>query len=134
MIRMRSIAVAVFCLATSHAVAEQAAAPLADSPWITGVWGNAPGCAYHKGGSRDDDDSLFVLKSEGLETYVTGCDFLSVQRGSGAFVATALCGHEGEDVLTAEFVIIRDPWDPEARTKRVTDAAGNPWADVEPCE
>ncbi|RST84507.1 hypothetical protein EJC49_20610 [Aquibium carbonis] len=131
---MRPLVIAVFCLATWNAIAEEAVAPAADSLWLTGVWGNVPGCAYHKGGSRDDDDSLFVLKSDGLESYVTGCDFLSVQRGNGASVATALCGHEGEDVLTAELVIIRDPWDPEDRTRRVTDAAGNPWAEVEPCE
>lgn len=105
-----------------------------DPPWLTGVWGNAPGCAYHQGGSRDDDDSLFVLRPDGLETYVMLCDFLSVQRGNGAAVATALCGHEGEDVLTAGLVIIRDPWDAEARTRRVTDDDGNDLAEVAPCE
>lgn len=131
---MRSLAVAIFCLASLPAVAEEAAAARADAPWLTGVWGNAPGCAYHEGGSRDDDDSLFVLKPDGLETYVMLCDFLSVQRGNGASVATAHCGHEGEDVLTAGLIIIRDPWDADARTRRVTDADGNDWAEIVPCE
>lgn len=116
------------------AVGTLAAQPRAQAPWLAGVWGNAADCAYREGGSRDDDDSLFLLKPDGLETYVMICDFLSVQSGRGASVATALCGHEGDDMLTAELVIIRDPWDPESRTKQVTDAAGNPWAEVEPCD
>lgn len=131
---MRSLAIAIICLASLPAVAEQAAAPGADAPWLTGVWGNAPGCAYHKGGSRDDDDSLFVLRPDGLETYVMECEFLSVLRGVGASVVTALCGHEGEDMLTAETFIVRDPWEPEARMKRITDGDGNLRDEVAPCD
>jgi hypothetical protein len=132
---MRSLAVAIFCLVSSAArAADGPALAASDAPWLSGVWGNAAGCAYHRGGSRDADDSLFVLRPDGLETYVMLCDFLSVQRGQGASVATALCGHEGEDLLTAELVIIREPWEPEAQTKRVTDHDGNVWAEVEACD
>lgn len=104
-----------------------------EKPWLTGTYGNAPGCAWAKGGDRDADDSLAVLRPDGFETYVMLCDFISVQRGKGAVVATALCGHEGEDLLTAGLVIIRDAWDPDDKSKRVTDQDGNEWATVAPC-
>lgn len=110
------------------------AAAADDEPWLVGTYGNAAGCAFAKGGDRNADDSLTVLRADGFETYVMICDFLSVQRGKGAVVATALCGHEGEDLLTASLVVIRDAWDPEDKTKRVTDADGNDWAEVAPCE
>ncbi len=105
-----------------------------DGAWLAGTYGNAPGCAWVKGGDRHADDSLAVLRPDGFETYVTECDFLSVQRGKGAVVATALCGHEGEDLLTAALVIIRDAWGPEDKSKRVTDENGNEWATVLPCD
>lgn len=105
-----------------------------DAPWLTGIYGNAPGCAWTRGGDRHADDSLAVLRPDGFESYVMECDFLAVQRGKGAVVATALCGHEGEDLLTASLVIIRDAWDPEDKSKRVTDGDGNEWAIVAPCD
>lgn len=115
----------------SAAIAEDLAG--ATTPWLTGVWGNAPGCAFAQGGTRDNEDML-LLTAEKFETYAMLCEFVQVLKGSGASVATALCGQEGEDSLTARLVIIRDPWDAEARTKHVTDADGNPWAEVAPCE
>jgi hypothetical protein len=111
-----------------------AASAADDQPWLVGTYGNAAGCAYAKGGERDADDSLALLRADSFETYVMGCDFLSVQRGKGAVVATALCGHEGEDLLTASLVVIRDAWDPQDKSKRVTDADGNAWAEVAPCD
>lgn len=132
---MRPLLAAFLGLSASAAcAADGPAVAVSDGPWLTGVWGNAAGCAYHKGGSRDADDTLVVLKPDGLETYVTECEFLSVQRGTGASVVTALCGHEGEDVLTAETFIVRDPWEPEARTKRLTDGDGNLRDEVSPCD
>jgi hypothetical protein len=104
-----------------------------DEQWLSGTYGNAPGCAWAKGGDRDADDSLAVLRPDGFETYVMLCDFVSVQRAKGAVIATALCGHEGEDLLTAGLVIIRDAWDPGDKSKRVTDEDGNEWATVVPC-
>lgn len=115
----------------SAAIAEDVAG--ATIPWLTGVWGNTSGCAFAQGGTRDNEDML-LLTAEKFETYAMLCEFVQVLKGSGASVATALCGHEGEDLLTARLFVIRDPWDADARTKRVTDADGNPWAEVPPCE
>lgn len=105
----------------------------AAEPWLAGNYGNAAGCAFAQGGTRDNEDML-LLTAEKFETYAMLCEFVQVLKGSGASVATALCGHEGEDLLTARLFVIRDPWDADARTKRVTDADGNPWAEVPPCE
>jgi len=107
-----------------------ASSALAAESWLPGNYGNASGCAYANGGTRDNEE-MTLLTAEKFETYAVLCEFVQVLKGNGAHVATALCGHEGEDLLTAETIIIRDAWEGEA--KRVTDAAGNQWAEVAPC-
>lgn len=113
-----------------------AAAPAAaqGAPDLTGNWGNENGCK-HASGDRDGwAEDMALLTPQGFENYVTNCSFAQVLKGHGALVATALCGHEGEDLITAETLIIRPPTGGDGSMLMVTDAAGNGWAEVRPCK
>lgn len=103
-----------------------------DPQWLTGAYGNAAGCAFHTGGTRDDESMLLLTEGK-FETYATLCEFLAINKAAGAVLATALCGHEGDDLLTAELVIIRDATQPDQDRKRVTGAQGNQWGEAAPC-
>ena len=107
-------------LALALAAAASAPALAGDGPWLSGAWGNAAGCAFHAGGTRED--------------YATLCEFLQVLQGNGAVVVTALCGHEGDAALTAETLIVRMPPPGGDDARVVTSAAGDEWASVEPCK
>jgi hypothetical protein len=104
-----------------------------NGPSLSGAWGNAAGCAVHAGGTRDDE-GMALLTPEGFENYVTSCSFAQVLKAHGALIATALCGHEGEDLITAETLIIRPPSDGDGSMLMVTDANGNGWAEVRVCK
>ncbi len=104
-----------------------------DAPWLARPYGNEPGCAFGKGGTRDNE-SMQLLTAEGYEDYVTSCSFVQVLKGNGAYVITALCGHEGEDLITAEMLVIRPPTDGDGTKLMLTDANGNIRAEVEPCK
>ena len=103
-----------------------------DRAWLDGAYGNAAGCDFHKGGTRNDE-SMFLLTGSKIETYAMLCEILDIRKGAGAILATALCGHEGDDLVTAELVIIRNAAEPGQDRRRVTDAMGNEWGEAEPC-
>lgn len=99
---------------------------------LDGVWGNEAGCKYAKEGTSEDD-SFVVLKSDALESYGTGCEWVQVFTGkSGAQVAIGLCGYEGEGGLGSEtFVVSPDMADP---TKlNIYAGPGEVWAEVRKC-
>lgn len=105
----------------------------AELPGITGNWGNATGCEFGRGGTRDHEDML-LLTPQHVETYATMCSFLSVQKdGDNTMIPTVVCGHEGDDLVTAGMMIIRRRGEnPEALL--ITDADGNEWGEVLPCK
>ena len=104
------------------------------APVIDGNWGNEAGCKFAAGGQSRDDESMAVLTAGHYEDYVTHCSFEQVLEGHGALVVTTLCGHEGEDLITAELLVIRPPADGDGSMLMVTDADGNAWAEVVRCK
>ncbi len=122
-IRWYPISAMIFAILATPALAQEA-------PVISGNWGNEAGCAFVKGGTRDDE-GIALLTAEKYEDYVTYCDFVQVLKGPGALVITALCGHEGEDAITAETLIVRKPADGSGLM--LTDAAGNERGRFEQC-
>lgn len=99
---------------------------------LDGVWGNEAGCKYAKQPSSEDD-TYVVLKSDGVQSYGTGCDWVQVFPGkNGEQVAIGLCGYEGEGGLGAEtFVIAPDIAD--SAKLNITMGPGEPWAVVRKC-
>jgi len=104
----------------------------ATSLTLDGVWGNEAGCKFAKEG-QSEDDSYVVLKSDEVQSYGTGCDWVQVYPGKGgAQVAIGLCGYEGEGGLGAEtFVIAPDIAD--SAKLNITMGPGEPWAVVTKC-
>jgi hypothetical protein len=98
---------------------------------LEGVWGNEAGCKFARDG--DYNDEMLVLKPQGVERYVIGCDWLQVLTAiDGSQVATGLCGHEGEDYRTVEtFIIEKDMTDPALT--RIRTSNGEPWGEVRKC-
>jgi hypothetical protein len=105
----------------------------AELPGITGNWGNESGCAMGRGGVRENEEMLLLTPTE-VQTYATICSFLSVQTdGSETMIPTVVCGHEGDDLITAGMMIIRRRAEkPDALL--ITDADGNEWGEVRPCK
>lgn len=99
---------------------------------IEGVWGNPNGCKYAKDGLYENED-MMVLKSDGIESYVTLCEWLQVLTAkSGTQVVTGLCGHEGEGYQTVEsFIVEKDQADPAL--VRVRQSTGDVWGEVRKC-
>lgn len=104
----------------------------AQSLQLEGTWGNPTGCKYAKDGNYENDD-MMVLKPQGIETYVTGCEWLQVLNASGgAQVATGICGHEGEDYQTVEtYIVEKDQTDPAL--VRIRQSTGEVWGEVRKC-
>lgn len=104
----------------------------AQSLQLEGTWGNPTGCKYAKDGNYENDD-MMVLKPQGIETYVTGCEWLQVLTASGgAQVATGICGHEGEDYQTVEtYIVEKDQTDPAL--VRIRQSTGEVWGEVRKC-
>lgn len=107
-------------------------AAAADPLKLDGVWGNEAGCKFAKAG-QSEDDSFVVLKSDGLQSYGTGCEWLQVLTAkNGTQVATGLCGYEGEDGLGSEtFVIAPDMADPTLI--KIYANNGEVWGEVRKC-
>jgi len=105
----------------------------AELPGITGNWGNETGCEFGRGGTRDHEDMLLLTASD-VQTYATLCSFLAVQTdGGNTMIPTVVCGHEGDDLVTAGMMIIRKrAQNPDALL--ITDADGNEWGEVLPCK
>jgi hypothetical protein len=104
----------------------------AELPGITGNWGNAPGCELGRGGVRENEEMLLLTPSD-VQTYATLCSFLTVSVSGDQMVATVICGHEGDDLVTAGMMIIRKRAEnPDALL--VTDADGSEWGEVAPCK
>ncbi|WP_394892973.1 hypothetical protein ACG873_15965 [Mesorhizobium sp. AaZ16] len=99
---------------------------------LEGAWGNEAGCKFVRDGNYDNDEML-VLKAEGVERYVIGCDWLQVSTAKdGTQVATGLCSHEGEDYRTVEtFIVEKDMTDPALT--RIRASNGEPWGEVRKC-
>lgn len=123
-------------LSLGFAVGLLAAAPAAAQwePEITGNWGNENGCKHAKGDRDGWAEDMALLTPQGFDNYVTSCSFAQVLKGHGALIAISLCGHEGEDLITAEMLIIRPPADGDGSMLMVTDAGGNGWAEVYACK
>ena len=100
---------------------------------LDGAWGNPNGCKYVRDGLYENDD-MMILRPDGIETYVTGCEWLQVLTASGgAQVATGLCGHEGEVFESVEtYIVETDRADPALR--RIRHAAGELWGEVRQCQ
>jgi hypothetical protein len=77
---------------------------------LAGPYGNAAGCRY-LATNVYGDDSVVMLTPDSFETFVTSCEFLQVlAASSGASVVTMLCGHEGDEAQTVEFLrVVKDP-------------------------
>lgn len=99
---------------------------------LDGVWGNSSGCKYAKDGLYENED-MMVLKPEGVETYVTLCEWLQVLTAKGgAQVVTGICGHEGEDHQTVEsYIVEKDQTD--AGLVRIRQSTGDVWGEVRKC-
>jgi hypothetical protein len=99
---------------------------------LDGVWGNEAGCRFAKEGTSEDD-SFVVLKTDGVETYATACEWVQIATAKdGAQVATGLCSYEGEEGRGVEsFVIAPDLSD--ATLLRIWAANGEPWGEVRKC-
>jgi len=113
-----------------------AAAPAAAQwePALTGNWGNENGCKHAKGDRDGWAEDMTLLTPEGFTNYVTSCSFAQVLKGHGALIAISLCGHEGEDLITAETLIIRPPTDGDGSMLMVAEAGGDGWAEVYACK
>ncbi len=99
---------------------------------LAGTYGNANGCKYEATGNYVDDD-MVILKPDEYQTYVTLCEFLDVRAArDGSQVVMALCGHEGDEAQTIEFMRFaknasgRDAY-------AIFSQAGDLFSEVEPC-
>ena len=99
---------------------------------LAGTYGNANGCKYEATGAYVDDD-VVILKPDEYQTYVTLCEFLDVRKArDGSQVAMALCGHEGDEAQTIDFLcFVKDPSGRDAFA--IFGQAGDPYGEVEPC-
>lgn len=99
---------------------------------LDGVWGNSSGCKYAKDGLYENED-MMLLKPNGVETYVTNCEWVQVLTAStGAQIVTGLCGHEGEGYETVEtYVVRKDHADPSL--VRIFQSTGDLWGEVRKC-
>lgn len=99
---------------------------------LAGTYGNASGCRYEASGNYVDDD-MVILKPDEYQTYVTLCEFLDVRTArDGSQVAMALCGHEGDEAQTVEFLrFVKDPSGADAFA--IFGQGGDRYAEVEPC-
>lgn len=99
---------------------------------LAGTYGNAAGCRYEATGNYVDED-MVVLKADEYQTYVTLCEFLEVRKArDGSQVVTALCGHEGDEAQTIEFMrIVKDASGKDLYA--VFSQAGDLLGEVEPC-
>lgn len=99
---------------------------------LAGTYGNASGCRYQASGNYVDDD-MVILKPDEYQTYVTLCEFLDVRKArDGSQVAMALCGHEGDEAQTVEFLrFVRDPSGADAFA--IFGQGGDPYGEVEQC-
>lgn len=99
---------------------------------LSGAYGNANGCKYEATGAYVDDD-MVILKPDEYQTYVTLCEFLDVRAArDGSQVVTALCGHEGDEAQTIEFMrFVRDASGKDAFA--IFGQAGDLYGEVEPC-
>lgn len=99
---------------------------------VAGTYGNASGCKYAATGNYVDED-MVVLKADEYRTYATLCEFVDVRPArDGSQVATALCGHEGDEAQTIE--LMRFAKDPSGRDAfAIFGQGGDPYGEVEPC-
>jgi len=99
---------------------------------LAGTYGNANGCRYAASGNYVDDD-MVILKPDEYQTYVTLCEFLDVRKArDGSQVAMALCGHEGDEAQTIDFLrFVKDPSGRDAYA--IFGQGGDSHGEVEPC-
>lgn len=109
-----------------------AAPALAGQLNILHDYGNAAGCRNLAAGDYGDDTMVY-LTADGFSSYATGCEILEALRPrNDSYVVTAVCGHEGEEMMTVEMFRIQRPQD-GADAFEIFTAAGDLWARVEPC-
>lgn len=125
---MRPLALFALVLVGLAPVVARAEATLA----LEGTWGNATGCKYARDGLYENDD-MMVLKPDGIETYVTLCEWLQVLTArNGTQIVTGLCGHEGEGYQTVEtYIVEKDHADPTL--VRISQSTGDVWGEVRKC-
>ena len=99
---------------------------------LAGTYGNANGCKYEATGNYIDED-MVILKADEYQTYVTLCEFLEVRVArDGSQVVTALCGHEGDEAQTIDFMrFVKDRSGRDAFA--IFGQGGDPYGEVEPC-
>ncbi|MFI0843345.1 hypothetical protein [Mesorhizobium sp. IMUNJ 23232] len=124
-VALRGVFAMAFAAAALPAIA-------ADTLPITGAYGNAEGCKFHKDGTIDND-TLLLLTTDWVQSYGTGCDILQALPGKdGAFLISGICGFEGEETIAPRMMVItKVPDDPAAL--RIRDEEGTVWGDVKPC-
>jgi hypothetical protein len=95
-------------------------------------YGDEKGCRFAKGEQVEGDDYL-VLKSDGITSYGSACEFVQVLSSKdGTKIATTLCDNEGEaEHSIAMFSIGKSASDPAAL--RIYDETGSLWGEVKPC-
>lgn len=100
---------------------------------LAGTYGNASGCRYEATGNYVDDD-MVILKPDEYQTYVTLCEFLDVRTArDGSQVVMGLCGHEGDEAQTIEFMrVVRDGSGKDAFA--IFGQAGDKYGEVERCQ
>ncbi len=101
-------------------------------PGITGNWGNESGCKMGRGGVRENEDMLLLTPAD-VQNFVTHCSFLNVEVLGEEMVATVICGHEGDDLVTAGMMIISKRAESPGALL-ITEADGNGWGEVLPCK
>jgi len=99
---------------------------------IAGPYGNEAGCRFAANGDYGDD-SLLLLTSEEVSTFVTGCIFTTIRpQGGGAFLIDVLCSHEGEEYKTTGTMRIEKVAGADAYS--IVDEDGSQWGAVGSCD
>ena len=101
-------------------------------PPTAGAQGHEAGCRFAANGDYGDD-SLLLLTSEEVSTFVTGCIFTTIRpQGEGAFLIDVLCSHEGEEYKTTGTMRIEKVAGADAYS--IVDEDGSQWGAVGPCD
>jgi hypothetical protein len=127
---MKKLSATLLLAAFSFFAAEQRSS--AQGLDLKSDYGDEKGCRFAKGEHVDGDDFLW-LKSEGITSYASACEFVQILSSKdGTKVAMTLCDNEGEEEQSiAMFSIGKSRTDPTAL--RIYDEIGSLWGEVRPC-
>ena len=96
---MRIVAALLTSMVASSALAD-------DMLGLGSVYGDERGCKDQEL-KNYSEEQILVLRGDGYQTFVSGCEFISVAKTrNGNQVATSVCGNEGDGELSVEFVRI----------------------------